>query len=56
MVAEYLNLHQEFYSFSNWVVDKEVITKRCFWFRWMPSEVCEIFDVKTHNAWTKRLT
>jgi hypothetical protein len=20
---------------------------------WMPSEVCEIFDVKTHNAWTK---
>jgi hypothetical protein len=21
----------------------------------MPSEVCEIFDVKTHNAWTKKL-
>jgi hypothetical protein len=36
-------------------VDKEVITKRCFWFRVDAKEVSEIFDMKTHNAWTKRL-
>jgi hypothetical protein len=29
--------------------------KDVFGLGWMPSEVCEIFDVKTHNAWTKRL-
>jgi hypothetical protein len=36
-------------------VDKEVITKNIFGLGWMPSEICEIFDVKTPNAWTKRL-
>jgi hypothetical protein len=24
---------ENFTPYSNWVVDKEVITKRCFWFR-----------------------
>jgi hypothetical protein len=28
-------------------VDKEVITKNIFGLGWMPSEICEIFDVKT---------
>jgi hypothetical protein len=27
--------------------------KDVFGLGWMPTEVCEIFDVKTHNAWTK---
>jgi hypothetical protein len=36
-------------------VDKEVIKKDVFGLGWMPSEVCEIFNVKTHDAWTKRL-
>jgi hypothetical protein len=46
---------ENFTPYSNWVVDKEVITKDIFGLGWMPSEVCVIFDVKTHNAWTKRL-
>jgi hypothetical protein len=29
--------------------------KDVFGLGWMPNEVCEIFYVKTHNAWTKRL-
>jgi hypothetical protein len=44
---------ENFTPYSNWVV--EVITKRCFGLGWIPNEVCEIFDVKTHNAWTNRL-
>jgi hypothetical protein len=41
------------HPYSIWVVVKEVITKRCFGLGWMPSEVCEISNVETHNAWTR---
>jgi hypothetical protein len=41
------------HPYSIWVVVKEVITKRCFGFRVDASEVCEISNVETHNAWTR---
>jgi hypothetical protein len=41
------------HPYSIWVVFKEVITKKVLGLGWMPSEVCEISNVETHNAWTR---
>jgi hypothetical protein len=53
--AKYLNLHREFYSILKLGCGQEDDHKKMFLvLGWMPSEVCEIFDVKGHNAWTKK--
>jgi hypothetical protein len=44
------------HPYSIWVVVKEVITKDVLGLGWMPSEVCELSNVETHNAWTKMAT
>jgi hypothetical protein len=41
------------HPYSIWVVVKEVIAKDVLGLGWMPSEVCEISNVETHNAWTR---
>jgi hypothetical protein len=40
-------------SILNLGCDKEVIKKDVLGLWWMPSEVCEISNVETHNAWTR---
>jgi hypothetical protein len=40
-------------SILNLGCGKEVSQKDVLGLGWMPSEVCEISNVETHNAWTK---